>query len=108
MKLSQLIWSLLEQAQDLNPGVVTTDILSGEIGIDPEVRIAYQPNYPLAATLDTVTHIPPDAEPQSDEEAEDWVEHAADPTPDDPGILWIAAGWSPSDDPYAPREAWGE
>lgn len=89
MKLSELIYTLLEQARELNPGVFDTDILNGEVDVDPEVRIATQPTYPLAHSICCVNHIPCG-----------WDEET--------GIVWIAEGSSCYDSPYAPRAAWGE
>lgn len=108
MKLSELIQRLVELSADLNPHISLDDIYAGNADIDPEVRIAYQPSYPLAANLSALTHLSPDAEPQSEEEEEDWEDHPAEPTPDQPGVLWLAAGSNPYDAPYAPRAAWGE
>ena len=59
---------------------------------DPEVRIAYQPNYPLAAEVSAVTKISGEANCGGDE-----------PT------IWIAASSgvnSYSENPYAPQAAW--
>ena len=54
MKLSELIMILVEQLQECNPessGSVA-DLIDGEgVEVDPEVWMAYQPNYPLEARL---------------------------------------------------------
>ena len=73
MTLSELIIHLTELAE-------STDS-------DPEVRIAYQPSWPLRATLSNVTI------------AEDCDERE---------FLWLAAGYSAphNENPYAPGEAW--
>ena len=88
MRLSELIRTLVLQAMELNESADAEDTMYAGIDVDPEVRIAYQPTYPLAAHLCCATHIAPDA--------------------DQPGVLWLAAGSSPCDSPYAPRAAWGE
>lgn len=92
MKLSQLINELVNLATDLNPECDDTDILNAEFDVDPEVRLATQPSWPLANNICCVTHLP------SPEES----------TSDQPGIVWIAEGSSCCDSPYAPRAAWGE
>lgn len=90
MKLSELIQQLLDVARELNPGEFDTDILSGEIGNDPDVRIAYQSSYPLAACVANMELVGNDETNQN--------------------VLWIAASETvPYDEsPYAPRAAWGE
>ena len=108
MKLSQLINELMNLASDLNPDLDDGTILRGDLDVDPEVRLATQQRYPLAFHLDCVTHLTPDAEPQSEAEEEGWEDHRADPTPEQPGIVWLAEGGSCYDSPYAPRAAWGE
>lgn len=79
MRLSELIQQLLELAESLNPE-----------DVDPEVRIAYQPSYPLAAQLSNVELV------GNDETNEN--------------VLWLAASSTVpySESPYAPRAAWGE
>lgn len=94
MTLSQLINELINIASDLNPEMDTTDILNGEMDVDPEVRLATQPTWPLAHSICCVTHIPGGEEDsQADSEQ--------------PGIVWVAEGASCRDNPYAPRTAWG-
>lgn len=54
MKLSELIFALIEQLQECNPGASGSiaDLIDGEgVEVDPEVWMAYQPNYPLEARL---------------------------------------------------------
>lgn len=69
------VYELIEELQDLEPTA--------------EVRVAYQPTYPLAAEISCVT---------------DMVEDAEN------GFVWIAAssGVGYTESPYAPRDAWGE
>lgn len=58
---------------------------------DPEVRIAYQPSWPLRASVANVRSITEDEEAQ-------------------PPVVWLtasnAAPWDES--PYAPKSAWDE
>jgi hypothetical protein len=78
------------------------DILSG-FDSDLEVRIALQPTWPLAATVEAVTEVKPDSD--SDDEELD-SESSVDSTSPAP-IVWLAAGGMPwSESPYAPRSAW--
>jgi len=69
------------------------EMLREEIGeeVDPPVRIAYQPSWPLRASVSNVCVIERD-----------------DDDPDEDTTLWIAASWSsPHDEsPYAPNKAW--
>ena len=108
---------LLEQLQNVDPTI--------------EVRIAFQPSYPLAATVAAVTEVGGDIEDidlaivqvaeddfrlgdeptrwESEADAQDELDRRADAEADAGGhFLWIAAsdgvGWS--DNPYAPRAAW--
>ncbi len=78
MKLSELIDRLQQHAQ-----------AAGDH--DPEVRIAYQPNYPLAADVDAVTAISGEDEGKRPDRT-----------------IWLAAASSVGYDenPYAPRQAW--
>lgn len=81
MTVNELL-ELLENAADRGHG-------------DTEVRIAYQPNYPLAARIACVT-TPDDLDDEEDEDEED-----TEP------VLWIATRDVPaSENPYAPRAAW--
>ncbi len=91
MKLSELINELVNLATDLNPGCDDTDILNAEFDVDPKVRLATQPTWPLAHNICNLQHLP-----------------SEESTSEDPGILWIAEGSSCHDSPYAPRAAWGE
>ncbi|UQS95160.1 hypothetical protein Pam4_17 [Pseudanabaena phage Pam4] len=69
-------------------------------GDDLAVQIAYQPSYPLAATLDAVTVLSA-GEDEDDEDYEPGVDD------DEPQVLWLAAGGHPdTGSPYAPRAAW--
>jgi hypothetical protein len=64
---------------------------------DIEVRIAYQPNYPLAARIACIT-TPDDLTDDEEEEEEDT---------DGSQVLWLATREVPSsENPYAPRAAW--
>jgi hypothetical protein len=77
--------------------------LLGDFDEDADVRIAYQPSWPLAAEVANVTSSE-EAELLSDDEA---MEVAA---PDPPNVVWIAAtsGVGRHDEnPYAPSGAWG-
>lgn len=59
---------------------------------DAEVRVAYQPSYPLRAEISNVTFVEPDAD--DDDEPQEK-------------ILWLAVdGVYSSESPYAPRRAW--
>ena len=102
MKLSALIAQLVALAEELNGDLEfeggDLSYLGDTMHVDPEVRIAYQPTYPLAAILCCATHLTPTGD---DDER-------LDATEDEPGVLWLAAGSSPHDEPYAPRTAWGE
>jgi hypothetical protein len=74
-----------------------------DLGGDPEVRIAYQPNWPLRAAVAYVT-IPPCSDP-----GDLYGEGEAAPGQDKDGrFCWIAASdaapWD--ENPYAPRWAW--
>lgn len=73
---------------------------------DLEVRVAYQPNWPLRGTVDTVT--------SSDEIRESTAYGADDEdgyaerdhTTDDDQFVWISVGSAPyGEDPYAPTAA---
>lgn len=65
-------------------------MLRDELGDrDPEVRIAYQPSWPLRANVANIAPI------EMDDEDED------------PTFVWIAASEAPyGENPYAPRKAW--
>lgn len=52
---------------------------------DAEVRIAYQPQYPLSAPIANVTYV------ERDEEQT---------------VVWLATGAQDANAPYAPHEAW--
>lgn len=96
MRLSRLLLELVALAEALNPDAELCDIITahGEMPVDPEVRLATQPTWPLAHSICCVTHIRGDEEDsQADSE--------------DPGIVWVAEGASCYDSPYAPRTAWG-
>ena len=75
------------------------DILS-DFDSDLQVRIALQPTWPLAATVEAVTEVKPDSD--SDDDSDD---DSTSPAP----TVWIAAGGVPwSESPYAPRAAWND
>lgn len=61
---------------------------------DEPVRIAYQPSWPLAAELADVTSLNDLDIPEADI---DDSHHG-----DKPEAVWLVAGDSPHDDPYAP------
>ena len=75
-----------------------------DLGGDAEIRIAYQPGWPLRATVASVT-VPPSGDPD-----ELYGEDDRTAKQDNDGhVLWIAAGNAPYDEnPYAPRWAWRE
>lgn len=91
-------------------------------GQDPEVRIAYQPSWPLRAKIANVRALTGDDAPDEeelelarelvaagDEEAEGFAAAQA-MLEDHPPVVWLAASdaapWDES--PYAPRSAWDE
>ena len=91
-------------------------------GQDPEVRIAYQPSWPLRAKIANVRALTGDDAPDEeelelarelvaagDEEAEGFAAAQA-MLEDHPPVVWLAASdaapWNES--PYAPRDAWEE
>lgn len=94
------------------------------LGDEAEVRIAYQPNWPLRGTVAAVTIPQDDEEPHCEdhvcfvanctdclaesEEAEARAEAGSAPhTDNDDKMLWIAVGSSPyNENPYAPKWAW--
>ncbi len=45
MKLSELLIQLMETAASLNPDL--DDIIGSELEVDPEIRIAMQPSWPM-------------------------------------------------------------
>src|SRR6202012_1732838 len=74
-----------------------------DLGGDAQIRIAYQPGYPLRAALGFVT-VPYSTDPDElygpDEQAA-GQQH-------DGTFLWLAAGDLPDqENPYAPRRGWG-
>ena len=73
-----------------------------DLGGDAQVRIAYQPGYPLRAALACVT-IPPSTDP-SDLYGPD---ETAAGQQNDGTFLWLATGDLPDrENPYAPGWAW--
>ncbi len=71
------------------------------LGGDAEVRVAYQPNWPLRGTIARVTVAEFD-DPYAEGETAPGQEK-------DGKLLWIAVGSAPYDEnPYGPRWAWGE
>ncbi len=69
---------------------------------DAEIRIAYQPSWPIAASVSSVTS---DAEARADDPDD---EPRAGGRPE-PGVIWLACGALPYDEsPYAPRGAWSD
>lgn len=76
------------------------DLLSDirdDVGGNTEVRLAFQPNWPLAYHISNVTVASSDEDDDFEEDSD-----SADQKP----IVWIAEGSHPSDSPYAPRSAW--
>lgn len=91
-------------------------------GQDPQVRIAYQPSWPLRSTIANVRALTGDDAPSEeememarelvaagDEEAEGFAAAQA-MLEDHPPVVWLAASHSaPWDEsPYAPKSAWDE
>jgi hypothetical protein len=73
-----------------------------ELGGDAQIRIAYQPGYPLRAALGFVT-VPPSTSP-SDLYGPGQT---AAGQQDDGAFLWLATGDIPDqENPYAPEWAW--
>ena len=91
-------------------------------GQDPEVRIAYQPSWPLRARIANVRALAGDDAPDEEElklarelvaagdEEADGFAAAQAMLEDHPPVVWLAASdaapWNES--PYAPRDAWEE
>lgn len=91
-------------------------------GQDPEVRIAYQPSWPLRAKIANVRALTGDDAPDEEEmemarelvaagdEEADGFAAAQAMLEDHPPVVWLAASdaapWDES--PYAPRDAWEE
>lgn len=91
---------LIEQLQEIRD----TQVDGGSI----EVRIAFQPNYPLAADIATVTFLDGDPDDRCDSHAQDeWCEDCE--PEENEQFIWIAATDTVrrSESPYAPRAAWG-
>ncbi len=87
MRLSELIRELQDLEEDHE-------------GEDPEVRLAMQPNYPLAFHINGIAALD-GSEVDEDEEDEDEDEDEKET------IVWIAASEGNCyDHPYAPRAAW--
>ena len=73
-----------------------------DLGGDAQVRIAYQPGYPLSAALGFVT-VPPSTDPSGLY----GPDEAAAGQQDDGTFLWLATGdLSDRENPYAPEWAW--
>jgi hypothetical protein len=72
-----------------------------ELGGDAEIRVAYQPSWPLRTTIARVT-IPQDDRPGDDED------EIAEVDEKDAGFCWIALteGQPYDENPYAPKWAW--
>jgi hypothetical protein len=66
-----------------------------------EVRLATQPNWPLASMLDGVAD---SADVTGESMCEEHSEYGcSDCTP---AVVWLTEGAQPDDSPYAPRAAW--
>lgn len=99
-----------------------TAIQEAHEGQDPEVRIAYQPSWPLRAKIANVRALTGDDAPDEEElelarelvaagdEEADGFAAAQAMLEDHPPVVWLAASdaapWNES--PYAPRDAWEE
>jgi hypothetical protein len=71
-----------------------------ELGGDAEIRIAWQPDYPIRGTLQAVTV------PESDDPYEEGESAAGQEN--DGHMLWLAAGAvGYGENPYGPAWAWG-
>lgn len=121
MTLSELIDQLTMIAAQLNPEF-DGPTLEG-LPVDPEVRIAYQPSWPLWAAIDNVRTVPSDDAPDDedlefaqgivyagDEEDPDYPLAVAMLEQEHPPIVWIAATEAApyGESPYAPKSAWEE
>lgn len=92
-----------------------------DLGGQAEVRVAYQPSWPLRGTIASVTVTGGDTEPHCDDhvcyvascaDCQDATQAAAEDTPgtdSDDTMAWIAVGSAPyAENPYAPRWAWND
>jgi hypothetical protein len=91
MKTIDELIELLEEARD-------------EVGGDAEVRLAFQPSWPLAFKVDGVAL---QAE-INDYEREEYDDEEEDGDGQSENVVWIVEGGHPSEpsSPYAPRGAW--
>lgn len=73
-----------------------------DLGGEAQVRVAYQPNWPLRGTVARVT-VPDGPDPD-----DNYDEGSAAPGQENDGrMVWIAVGSAPYDEnPYGPRWAW--
>lgn len=121
MRLSRLIGELIELAESLNPRDIDWqegEFVANGFEVDPEVRLATQPTWPLAHNICSVTHIGFDQE-----EMDGLLDNLRSPDSFRPsevvqmrervreleeevGVVWVAEGSTCSDSPYAPRGAW--
>lgn len=93
MTIDQLI-AALEEAREMAPR-----------GGDTEVRVAYQPNYPIAGTIQAVSVADP--YDLDDEAIEAGVTERELDLDGHDGKLWIGVGSMPyNENPYGPQFAW--
>ena len=75
-------------------------------GGETEIRVAYQPTYPIAGTIQALSL----AEPFDEDDDGNMVDADLDMAPTSHDTkLWIGVGSMPYDEnPYAPRWAWND
>ena len=121
MILSRLISELMELAESINLDYIaweTGEFAANGFKVDPEVRLATQPTWPLAHNICSVTHIGFDQEemdglldnlrsPDSFQPSEvEQMRERVRELEEEVGVVWVAEGSTCSDSPYAPRDAW--
>jgi hypothetical protein len=87
------IEELIEQLEDARQ----------DMSAETEIPVAIQPSWPLRCRIQSVT-VPPADQPNDEDRDENPAVDADDAT-----VLWIAVDQvGSSENPYAPRWAWGE
>lgn len=77
---------------------------------DVEVRIAYQPSWPLAGYVANVAYVDGDPDDRCETHSPNiWCEECEPEDEDKKAHVWIATSGTVNHDesPYAPRAAWG-